>query len=254
MHVFVIILSLFLSMASSAMADTISIRADIWCPYNCKPDDKKQGYAIEVIKTIFEAAGHHIDYSNLNWADSIARTRKGEFTAIIGATNSDAPDFIFPKEPVGMSSITYAVRENDPTILHSVNDLKTKRLGVIDAYSYNPVVDAYIAKNKADAQKIHIETGDDALENNISLLLDNKLDAVCDDTNVLYYKTNKMSVFNKLKMSQDTGNLTLIYLAFSPAHPNANEYAALLDKGITELRSNGKLKAILQKYGLSDWK
>lgn len=254
MRLLIILTALLSMLVAPCVADTITVRADAWCPYNCKPDDKKQGYGIDIIKTIFEKAGHTIDYSNLNWADSIARTRKGEFTAIIGATNSDAPDFVFPNEPIGMSSITYAVREDDPSILHSVSDLKAKKLGVIDAYSYNPVVDAYIAKHKSDAQKIHIETGEDALEKNISLLLDHKLDAVCDDTNVIYYKTNKMSVFNKLKMSQDTGNLTHIYLAFSPSNPKAKEYAALLDKGIAELRSSGKLKAILQKYGLSDWK
>ena len=251
-----IILALILLVigATPALADTISIRADVWCPYNCNPDDKKPGYGIEIVKTIFENAGHRIDYANMNWADSIARTRKREFTAIIGATNHDAPDFIFPNEPIGMSSITYAIRIDDKSIIHSVNDLKDKLLGVIDAYSYNPSVDTYIANSRLDAKKIHVSAGDDALETNINLLLNKKLDVVCDDTNVLFYKTNKMSVFSKLKMGRDKGNLTKIYLAFSPSHPKAKAYAALLDKGIIELRSNGKLKLILQKYGLSDWK
>lgn len=249
-----ILLALLLSLiVTPGLADTITIRADVWCPYNCEPSAKKPGYGIEIVKAIFENAGHHIDYGNLNWANSIERTRNGEFTAIIGATRNDAPDFVFPNATIGMSSITYAVRENDPSIIHSVDDLGSKLLGVIDAYSYNPVVDAYIAKFKSDAKKIHVSAGDDALETNIDLLLKNKLDVVCDDTNVIYYKTNKMSVFNKLKMSQDTGKLSNIYLAFAPGNPKAKEYAALFDKGIAELRSNGQLKQILQKYGLSDW-
>ena len=237
-----------------AWADTISIRADVWCPYNCNPADKKSGYAIEIVKTVFEKAGHTIDYQVLNWAESITRTRKGEFTAIIGATNHDAPDFVFPSQPIGMSSISYAVRANEPFTIQSVADLNGKLLGVIDAYSYNPVVDAYIAKHKTDPKSILVSTGDDALDKNISHLLDKKLDVICDDTNVLYYKTNKIGAFDKLKLTPDGGNLTKIYLAFSPIHPNAKAYAELLDKGIAELRSNGKLKMILQQYGLSDWK
>lgn len=254
MHQLILIIALLISCVTPAFADIISIRADVWCPYNCNPTDKKPGYGIEIVKTVFEKAGHQIDYSNLNWADSIARSRKGEFTAIIGAAKHDAPDFIFPDETIGMSSISYAVRADDKSIIYSIEDLKGKLLGVIDAYSYNPAVDAYIANTKSDPKKIHVSTGDDALDTNVNLLLNNKLDVVCDDTNVLYYKTNKMSVFNKLKMSRDTGKLTNIYLAFSPHNPKAKEYAALLDKGIVELRRSGQLKLILQKYGLTDWK
>ncbi|MBY0429429.1 MAG: transporter substrate-binding domain-containing protein, partial [Alphaproteobacteria bacterium] len=171
MRQIIIALALVVAFAMPARADTITIRADVWCPYNCAPDNKKPGYAIEIVKTVFENAGHKIDYGILNWADSIARTRKGEFTAIIGATNHDAPDFIFPNETIGMSSITYAVRQANKSIIHSVDDLKGKVLGIIDAYSYNPAVDAYIASFKSDPQKIHMSAGDDALETNTDLLL-----------------------------------------------------------------------------------
>ena len=44
-----------------------------------------------------------------------------------------------------------------------------------------------------------------------------------------------------------------VYIAFSPSHPHAAEYAGILSAAIVELRTSGKLDTILRKYGLHDW-
>ncbi|MDX1922017.1 MAG: transporter substrate-binding domain-containing protein [Alphaproteobacteria bacterium] len=249
------LLIVFLSLlALPAIAEPISVRADIWCPYNCAAADKKTGYGIEVLKTIFESAGHTVDYQNLNWAESIERTRKNEFVAIIGAAKNDAPDFVFPAEPIGLSSISYATMKDKNISISSVADLQDMKLGVIEAYSYNTSIDNYIAKHSANLKRISFSSGDDALDKNIQDLLAYKLDVICEDTNVLYYRVNKAGIAKKLQISRDPDKLSEIFVAFSPTNPKAKEYAALIDKRIADLRSSGKLKSILQKYGLSDWK
>jgi polar amino acid transport system substrate-binding protein len=69
----ILIAALSLSMLCSlAKADTISIRADLWCPFNCDPSGAKPGYMIEIAKAVFEPLGHKIDYQTLNWARAIA--------------------------------------------------------------------------------------------------------------------------------------------------------------------------------------
>lgn len=250
---------LFLFLASflivgAAMADTISIRADLWCPYNCAPSDKKVGYAMEVVKTILEKAGHQVDYQTLPWDQSIARTRSGDFVAIIGAAKEDAPDFVFPSEPIGLSSTSYATLAEKGLEVKAITDLGGKLLGVIQSYSYNPALDDYIAKNKGDPHKIVFASGDDALENNLERLQAGKADVVADDTNVLFYKTNKMGISEKLKIDKSVDKLSEIYIAFSPKNPKAKDYAALIDKGVADMRASGALKTVLRKYGLSDWK
>lgn len=45
-----------------------------------------------------------------------------------------------------------------------------------------------------------------------------------------------------------------IYIAFSPNRPESPMLAQQLSDGIRELRSNGQLKKILDRYGLLDWK
>lgn len=44
------------------------------------------------------------------------------------------------------------------------------------------------------------------------------------------------------------------FIAFSPVNPKSREYAAILDRGMAEMRASGRLRQILQRYGVKDWK
>jgi polar amino acid transport system substrate-binding protein len=249
-----LVLSLLLmSTPFYAYADVISIRADAWCPYNCEVNAKKSGYGIEIIKQIFEAAGHTVDYQILNWQRSIEETRTGKYVAILGARKEDAPDFIFPNEALGLSINSFATLKDSNFRYNGINSLSGHVLGVIQSYSYSDGVDSYIKKNKLDKTRIDYASGDDALDKNINKLLANRIDVIVDDSSVLIYKLNQLGASSKIKLDKDALDPTKIYLAFSPKNPKAKEYAALFDKGIAELRAAGKLAPILMRYGLTDW-
>ncbi|MBF0379047.1 MAG: hypothetical protein HQK72_16440, partial [Desulfamplus sp.] len=51
-----------------------------------------------------------------------------------------------------------------------------------------------------------------------------------------------------------TDKTDYIFIAFSPNNPKSKDYATLITEGIKEMRANGKLKEILNSYGLEDWK
>lgn len=79
----------------AVQADTIRIKADEWCPFNCLPDTDSKGYMIELAEKIFEKAGHRIKYEVMPWSRSIDHARKGKIEAIAGATKGEVPTFIF---------------------------------------------------------------------------------------------------------------------------------------------------------------
>lgn len=244
---------LFLAATSNAMADTISVRADEWCPYNCAPSDKKIGFGIEIAKAIFEKAGHGVDYKVLNWTRSIEETRAGNYSSILGATKTEVPDFIYPKEAIGYYQTAYISTKEKPFEYNGPSSLEDKLLGAIQSYNYDPEIDAYIAANKNNHNRIEFATGDDALTKNINKLLVGRLDVVLDGTYVLLYKIDSMGLTDKIHISLPA-KTDYVYLAFSPKNPKSQEYADLFDKGIAELRASGELKTILAKYGLKDWK
>ncbi len=233
-------------------ADTITVRADEWCPYNCETKAKKPGYAIELLKAIYEKAGHTIDYQVMGWTRSIERTRAGEFTAIVGAAKDDAPDFVFPQKSIGLSGTAFAINTGDSLIYSGVAALEEKRLGIIHSYSYDEDLDAYIKANKNNPARIDAVSGDDALEKNLNKLIARRIDVVADDASVLLYKTDAMGLSDKVTFIHSPKS-SKVYIAFAPKNPKAKEYAELFDKGIDELRTSGKLKEILVRYGLKDW-
>lgn len=245
------LVALFLS--APARADVISVTADIWCPYNCAPADNHPGYGIEILKEIFEKAGHKIAYSNMNWTRSIDRARAGEFTAIIGALYKDAPDFVFPQEPFGVQVDTLATRIDDPFEYRTVESLAGHVLGAIQGYTYDDAFNAYIEKYKDDVKRVDLVGGDDPLTTNIKKLMANRVDVVLDDYNVMSYTLKNMKVTDKVKAKPLPSKRGSLYVAFSPKNPKAKDYAALFDKGVAELRKSGKLKDILARYGLEDW-
>lgn len=136
------LLNTMLWASSSIMADTITLRADEWCPYNCTPNSSQIGYMIEIAKEIFESAGHQIDYQTLNWARAIEETRAGKFNGIVGAAKGDAPDFIFPTEALGVSVNAFVTGKDNSWTFTGIESLNGKTLGVIRNYSYGDTINA----------------------------------------------------------------------------------------------------------------
>ena len=47
--------------SASFAAETISVRADVWMPYNGEPGAEKPGYGIEILKAVFGPQNIEID-------------------------------------------------------------------------------------------------------------------------------------------------------------------------------------------------
>lgn len=250
-----LLLLLQLVLAATVCAGgTISIRSDTWMPYNGDPTNPKTGYMIEVMREIFVPQGYTIDYQVMPWTDSIAAVKKGTFSAVVGAMKEDAPGFVFPSETFGLSGTGLFVKGGTNWKYTGYSSLMNKRLGIIDGYAYNEELDGYI-KSQRGTGKIVVGKGDSALNDLIDLLLKGKIDVLAEDASVLL----NVLIEEKIPPGQIVNGGTMpekeeIYVAFSPAIANSKELAAKFDEGIRKLRANGKLKSILSRYGLNDWK
>jgi polar amino acid transport system substrate-binding protein len=235
-----------------AFADTIEIVSDVWCPYNCAQDAADPGYTIKIAQKVFGSAGHQVVYKTLNWSRAIVQAREGKSTAIAGTGRADAPDFVFPEEPVGSSVSTFFVTADSSWNYAGPGSLAAVKLGFIKDYKYGEELDKYIAANQ-NSDKLQAASGDDALEKNINKLLAKRIDVLVEDANVFMPAAKKNGCQDKVKAA---GNIKPIpvYIAFSPGNPKSQEYAQILSRGIQQLRASGELATILKKYGMSDWK
>ncbi len=248
-----VLVALTAFLSASFYADTIKLAADEWMPFN--GDGKTEtGYMIDIAKIVFEKAGYTLSYEVTPWARAIEETRGGNYDAIIGAYKSDAPDFIFPENEQGFGGNTFFVKKGSKWKFNGIKSLEGIKIGVIQDYAYSDDLDKYIKLNQKDKTKIDFSFGTKPAENNIKKLIAGQVDAIVDDMNVVKFAANKLNVFDLIELAGSAGEPDNMYIAFSPKNPKSKDYAAILSKGISELRKSGELKKILAKYGLKDWK
>ncbi len=244
----------FLLPAFSVQAAVIRLAADSWCPYSCLPENDRPGYVVELADKIFAKAGIKIDYQVLNWSRSILMARQGKIIGIIGATVEEAPDFIFPDEPVGISVNTFWTGADSTWQYAGPQSLDKLQVGVIQDYDYGDELNEYLKTNRNN--NINWVHGRTASEKNIKRLAAGWLDVIIEDEAVFLFqagKLNKRSGF-RLADSEVPCSDDYIYIAFSPSEAKAEEYAALLSEGIRNMRASGELAALLARYNLTDWK
>ncbi|MEW6711055.1 MAG: transporter substrate-binding domain-containing protein, partial [Candidatus Riflebacteria bacterium] len=156
--------------------EKISIRADVWMPYNGEPGSDKPGYGIELINEIFKAKNIEVDYQNMPWNRAIEETRVGKFDCIIGAGKRDAEGFLFPEESMGFSLNNLFVKAGNPFKYAGLESIAGLKIGIIADYSYAEFFDKYVEQYKDDPKRIFVATGDNALEKMAKMVTAGRLD------------------------------------------------------------------------------
>jgi polar amino acid transport system substrate-binding protein len=228
----------------------IVVVADPWCPHNCKAGAAQEGYMVDIAREALAYAGYTLEYQNFSWARALRMARRGQFHAVVGAFRTDAPDFIFPEIAQGRASISLFTHPDKDWTYEGIASLESQTLLAINGYSYTAELDNYIDRNKDNRQRIWILSGPEPFSRALNLLEIQRTDVfAADDYVVAWAVRNKPD----LKRPRRAGQVmeTLSYVAFSPANENSPQLARLLSEGTQKLIDNGRMKAILENYGLT---
>ena len=246
---------LFIAFSAHLYADVISLRTDLWCPYACDPKSDKPGFMIEIAREIFEKHGHTIDYDVLNWARAIDEVKMGKYAGLVGCSkfSSESDGLEFPNIANGVNTNFYWTLKESHWFFESADSLKNKKIGIVKSYSYGTSTDNLIKLNHKAFINV---TGQMPLLRMIQMTESKRLDGFLENPNVL---ARSLKINNKdpelfRVASANVSDQTELFIAFSAAHAKSKLYAKLLDVGMVELRKSGRLKVILERYGMSDWK
>jgi polar amino acid transport system substrate-binding protein len=253
MYKSLIFISVLIISFNSSSKEVLNFRADEWCPYNCSEKSKKLGYMVDVLNKTFSSKNYEVKYETMNWSRAILDGRSGTIDGIIGAYKSDAEDYIYPTISQGTAQEVFIVKRNNSWKYTGIRSLDDVTLGVIRDYSYGENLDAYIAKNKTNFNRIQIVSGDSPLERNIRKLLNNRVSAVIENENVINWFLKKNPAFrDKVKIAGKRFTKTDVYIAFSPKNKKKSQkLARILSDSFEEMKRNGELETILENYGLS---
>lgn len=241
-----------LAAAAPVRADTVTIAADEWCPYNCVPGSDKPGYMVEIAAYALGKAGHEVRYIISPWNRVLTEVVAGRVDGAIGASQDEIPEAIFPKQSLGVHKNVLAMLAERALAFEytGVESLEGIRIGAVQGYTYQEDIDPYLASAKSPA--VQLIAGTEVQSQNIRKLLAGRIDAVL---------ANEAVIKLALADLQPRPNITLVPLGedddigigFTPVDGRGQVYADLIDAGLTELRESGQLADILAKYGLEDW-
>lgn len=249
-------ITVFTCTPSGVRAETVTLVADIWCPYNCEPGSEKPGYMIELATKAFSRHGIKVDYKVMPWARAIEDTRHAKYNGIIGAYYSDAPDFVFPQIAQGTCQFAFYVRANDDWVYTGATSLSGRSLGVINDYSYSKELDAYIAAQSSDEKSVQVASGDNAMDINLRKLLAGRLDSFIEDRQAVSYMLSQNPDIKKTDLKEagilpdESDENGAIFIAFSPNHPKSEKYAKILADETAAMRKSGEMTKILSRYGI----
>ncbi|UOF02787.1 substrate-binding periplasmic protein [Bdellovibrio reynosensis] len=237
---------------TAEVRETLSIKSDYWCPYVCDPNSDRPGYMVEVARHIFDKHNISADVSLTNWIRAIKDTRVNRAQGLIGSAKTDAPDFVFHNKALGVSRSAFFTRKDSTWVYKGRKSLQNMRIGIINGYSYGTSIDKMIS---ARHKSFIPFSGDRPLDQVLKMIKSGRLDAFIENPIVLHsvVKERKMNVDSLKAAGWVKSDQPFLYLALSPANPNANQYAEMMDRGIEEMRRSGELQRILDKYGLEDW-
>lgn len=243
--------SLLVSGAAWA-GETVRLRADQWMPYNGDPAKPTPGYVVELARKIFEAQGIAVDYQTMPWTDALKAAGAGEIDGVIGANPTEAKGLLLPDEPIGLPRIGLFVKKASTWKFSNVALLREVKLGVIEGYSYWDSLDEYV-KKRTGPEVVWFK-GDTPLKEGIEKLDAGAIDVMAETLAVWVWNVKENGRSPADYRMAHIHQAEAIYLAFTAKGNAGEKYAKIWDTGLKELRKNGTLAAILEKYSLSDWK
>ena len=234
----------------SASSEVVTIVSDCWKPYICGSESGKNGIAVDICAAVFKKAGYKLEFKIVPWKRAIADTRKGKYDAIVCATKNDAPDFIYPEEPIAAQETCFYTDRSSSWKYESIDSLSGIILGVIGGYHYSKELDKYIEEN-GNTGKVHAAVGNNPLRSNVFMLKKQRISALIEDPAVMQYYIwqNKEADLREAGCVSEKVNL---FIPFSPQKANSEKYAKILSDGISELLTTGEIKRIYESYGV-DW-
>ncbi|MGE4194553.1 MAG: substrate-binding periplasmic protein [Pseudodesulfovibrio sp.] len=244
-------LSAALSPAPCAAQERLLVVADRRMPYNGEPGDPREGYAVEILRAVFERKGYEVEYALLPWKRAVQDVRTGSADILIGAVREEMPDLIYPTQSLGRADLCFYSTDKDWRFT-GPDSLSGVVTGFVPGHSYP---DWFLQALKDQPNRFHALHGGDAFSRMLAMLVEGRVQVIPGSRAVAdyYIRTGQFQeqVFFGGCSDGDTHDL---FFALSPANmPRASLLADALDSGVDTLRNTGQLNHLLIKYGLKDW-
>jgi len=238
---------------TSVHAKTLVIASDVWCPYICD-EHALPGFVVEIMNEIAKKNDLKLELAIIPLARALDLAHKNKVDILLALPSQSIANAKLQKSHAsfgGLYNDFYISSELD-WHFKGMDDLEAQLnnniiLGTVNGYEYGDKI-AKLLRNNPD--NVFSASGNSPLNKQLRMLQLGRLDILLDSRFTVQYHLSKLPN-NTIVYAGTQGDLIPLFLGFSPSF--SKELIQIFDQGQEELRQNGRLEQILEKYGITDW-
>ncbi|GLR15264.1 hypothetical protein GCM10007907_40540 [Chitinimonas prasina] len=233
------ILSAVMACSAAAWAETVTIGAeDDWAPYCSKVGNDAKGFAVDVVREAFKAAGVEVKFALVPYARCMSEAKEGKLVGCFNAARNSLleNDYLWHAKPMFNARINiYAPADSSESGL-TPKSLEGKDVAVTNNYEYGDDFDRN-TKIKRSVSNQDEQGFRKLLAKRVQYMV-----AYEKVANAIFSK-NKAEFTGKFKavgMTAEPG----LYIAFSKKHPDSAKFVEKFNQGMEAIRKSGKYKSL----------
>jgi polar amino acid transport system substrate-binding protein len=231
--------------SSYAMAaERIVLTSLEWPPYT-GTELKEQGASVAVAKAAFAAMGYELVVEFYPWKRAVHLAKSDpNYAGYFPEYYSDElkTDFIL-SQPIGSGPLGFAELKSNPILWNSLDDLKDKKIGVVNGYMNTEEFDKRVAEGSLQASPVTDDLP------NLRKLSSKRIDLAVIDQNVMEYLLNTAPELAKTKHAIQFNSKILedkqLYICFKKG-PRGEELTKIFNEGLTKIDADAIMKNYLQ--------
>ncbi len=230
---------------------TLILGWEEWPPFQYRDSKQKLvGLDIDLITTIFTEAGYSVQYKEAPWKRQLVELKTGTIDIVSSAMKLPEREiYAYYSDEYQKEYYQLFVRKEDVATyqLHKLFDIITKQMdiGIMRGVVYG---DEFNQLMKNPGFKNHIQEVTSDIQN-YKKLLNGRIDGLIQEYSVFATQSKKEGVSNRFVPVLDIKS-TNLYAIFSKKN-NDLQLVQVFNKGLKELRQNGKYQQLFEKYELA---
>lgn len=226
-----------------AAGKIVTAAADPWPPF-IDSSEPGGGLSVEVVRAAFETQAYEFKMEIVPWARAVEGVKMGTYDVLPNTwMTEERKDFLMYSNPYTVNEVKFIKKKYDPFEYFDLSSLKGKSVGIIRGYGYG---DEFM--NSTGFKR---ETTSNFMLN-VKKLVAGRIDLIIEDVIVARAKINKKdpALLGKIEFTKKPFSRKEVHVTCGFANPRHKEIISAFNKGLMEIKSNGKYASIMSKYGI----
>ena len=226
-----------------ASGKTITLASDPWPPF-IDPSEQGGGLSFEIISAALKTQGYEVRFENVPWARAEEGVKMGTYDILPNTWMTEKrKSYLLYSEPYAANKVKFIKKKYDPFEYSDLSSLKGKSVGIIRGYGYGDEFMASTGFKRETTSNFML---------NVKKLVAGRIDLIIEDEIVARAKINKKdpAVLGKIEFTKKPFSRKEVHVTCGLANPRHKEIISAFNKGLMEIKNNGKYASIMSKYGI----